>query len=270
MYLTNPDSNDFNFLVVGGGGAYVDFFSMIGNVTHIDFWRKDMDVLLPNTDCIVFTGGADVNPAFYGRPRHKKSCYNNERDMAESHLYHIAAKKGIPMVGICRGAQFLTVMNNGELVQDVNGHALGHATHTIRIKQPNNNVYVHAQASSTHHQMMYPFGLPEDEYVVLASAAKPLSDKYETVNNKTEEVENLKLPEEPEIVFYPYTDCLCIQGHPEFTMGSIKFYQNKVYGFIENMLMSKLDDSEYRGTKVVLKRDKFSNVNKHGNVRGEE
>lgn len=45
-------------------------------------------------------------------------------------LYNNAKRLQIPMVGICRGAQFLNVMAGGKMIQHVEGHAI-HGTHEI-------------------------------------------------------------------------------------------------------------------------------------------
>jgi hypothetical protein len=61
--------------------------------------------------------------------------------------------------------------------------------------------------------MMYPFDMESSKYQIIGHSKYHLSDKY--LNGKDQ---NIELPSnfvEPEIVYYPETKSLCIQGHPE-------------------------------------------------------
>ena len=80
-------------------------------------------------DIIQFTGGEDVDPSIYGHPKHPRTYSNLKRDIREQEVWKKARKEQIK-VGICRGAQFLCVMNGGKLWQDVSNHAIG-GTHPV-------------------------------------------------------------------------------------------------------------------------------------------
>ena len=69
-----------------------------------------------------------------------------------------------------------------------------------------------ALATSTHHQMMYPFNVGGHQ--IIAWASRPLSDGYELDDNT--KLEKMPSNKEPEIVYYPKTRCLAIQLHPEY------------------------------------------------------
>lgn len=265
LVLSNHQVQRTTFLILGGNQQYIDLFAKWGNVVSVETWTDECDVLLDNVDAVVFTGGSDVSPSFYNRKAHKRTHSDLTRDSMEAKAYQAAAKAYRPMIGICRGAQFLTVMNNGELIQDINGHTLG-GTHPIVVRQKG-KASTTVNASSTHHQMMYPFNLPEDEYVIIGSTPKPLSDKYETMGSDGR-VEDWKVPVEPEIVFYPYTDCLCIQGHPEFSLGSLAQYRKAIKDLVTGLVFHDLDADDYRDQKIGLDNNKFANVNKYGNVLG--
>jgi hypothetical protein len=62
--------------------------------------------------------------------------------------------------------------------------------------------------SSVHHQMMYPFDIEHD---LIGWAAGILSNCHLTEGDK-----NIKVPVEPEVVYFPTTKALGIQYHPEF------------------------------------------------------
>jgi hypothetical protein len=100
-------------------------------------------------------------------------------------------------------------MSGGSLVQHVTGHAIN-GTHKIHLM----NEEVDIDITSTHHQMMWPFGLDKKDYSILAKSMHDLSKTYLNGDNREK-----RLPAdfiEPEIVYYNKTNCLCIQGHPEY------------------------------------------------------
>lgn len=160
---------------------------------------------IQDVDLILFTGGEDVSPNLYYEEKGKYTQNNEERDSIESNVFYNTGYN-TPKLGICRGAQFLTVMAGGKLIQDVKGHTQTHLIETYCGKRFN--------ITSTHHQMMYPFNLEEEKYELIAYSEKFRSTSY--LNGKNEEIELHKDFLEPEIVYYPNTNSLCIQGHPEY------------------------------------------------------
>lgn len=161
---------------------------------------------LESIDLLIFTGGEDVSPSFYNETPHYTTHSNMDRDMFERTIFNMAFEFRIPMIGICRGSQFLTVMSGGKLVQNVENHAIG-GTHPLFI--PNQTIPL-AEITSTHHQMMYPFNTLH----VLLCVSKKRSSFYNM--NERVTLKNFMIDEEPEIVFYPETAVLAIQGHPEY------------------------------------------------------
>jgi putative glutamine amidotransferase len=85
------------------------------------------DRLLDGLDGLVLTGGRDVDPAEYGQARHVSTDEPvGHRDAFEFALVRGALSRGLPLLGICRGAQVLNVALGGTLHQhlpDVVGHA---------------------------------------------------------------------------------------------------------------------------------------------------
>lgn len=78
---------------------------------------------------LVVTGGKDVDPAAYGQVRHpatdEPAC---DRDAWEFALLAEALSRGLPVLGICRGAQLLNVALGGTLHQHL-PDVLGHCGH---------------------------------------------------------------------------------------------------------------------------------------------
>ncbi|MBW4717578.1 gamma-glutamyl-gamma-aminobutyrate hydrolase family protein [Saccharothrix obliqua] len=74
-------------------------------------------------DGLVLAGGADVDPARYGRPRDTRTGPPRpDRDAAELELVRAALKLDLPLLGVCRGMQVLNVALGGTLAQHVEGH----------------------------------------------------------------------------------------------------------------------------------------------------
>jgi gamma-glutamyl-gamma-aminobutyrate hydrolase PuuD len=80
-------------------------------------------------DAVVLAGGPDVDPDRYGATPHPRTGQPRpERDAAELAVLHRALDRGIPVLGVCRGAQVLNVGLGGTLVQHV-PDAVGHSGH---------------------------------------------------------------------------------------------------------------------------------------------
>ncbi len=84
----------------------------------------DVDIL-DRIDGMVFAGGSDVDPALYGEVPHPTTSVKPERDKAEMMLLRAALDRDLPVLGVCRGLQLMTVLYGGRLHQhlpDVLGH----------------------------------------------------------------------------------------------------------------------------------------------------
>ncbi|HSB82371.1 MAG TPA: gamma-glutamyl-gamma-aminobutyrate hydrolase family protein [Candidatus Methylomirabilis sp.] len=75
---------------------------------------------LDTLDGLLFTGGEDVAPAYYGEAIDER-CQepDGERDLFEIHLARAALERRTPALGICRGLQLLNVAAGGTLYQDI-------------------------------------------------------------------------------------------------------------------------------------------------------
>lgn len=143
--------------------------------------------LLP--DLIVFTGGSDVNPELYGDEKHPYSVVDTERDVKDVEAYEWAKKHNIPCVGICRGGQFLNVMNGGKMYQHIANHGFGHDLITSSGRAVEG-------VTSTHHQMMI---VPRSGKLVAWAEDVAFSGEYE-----------------PEVVWFEESRDLSVQYHPEY------------------------------------------------------
>ncbi len=83
-------------------------------------------------DGILLTGGGDVNPARYGKKPHKKVYgVDDNRDWSEMYALEVAREMGVPVLGICRGSQIMTVEAGGDLRQHIGGH---YGSHPVIVK----------------------------------------------------------------------------------------------------------------------------------------
>jgi putative glutamine amidotransferase len=123
---------------------------------------------------LLLSGGADIDPARYGRPNQGSVNLEPERDALEAEAYAAAASRGVPILGVCRGFQAINVFAGGTLLQDVGGHvgagwghgpAQEHALRLVpgsrlaRILSPTNPRAGATTVNSYHHQAIRPTDL---------------------------------------------------------------------------------------------------------------
>ncbi|MCG2779063.1 MAG: gamma-glutamyl-gamma-aminobutyrate hydrolase family protein [Desulfobacterales bacterium] len=156
---------------------------------------KDLEAtraVLDRIDGLLLTGGRDVCPRFFGEePIVGIGEMDYERDLIEIELTREAEKLDIPILGICRGIQVISVAFGGTLYQDIysqmpgcldhNQKAIkGTNTHTVRVARgarlfkilESETVWV----NSNHHQAVK--DLPPD-FVTSATASDGIIEAIE-------------------------------------------------------------------------------------------
>ena len=80
----------------------------------------DPEPFLDRIDGLLLSGGRDIAPALYGdEETHPTVEVDGPRDDFELPLIRAAYRRGMPILGICRGIQSLNVALGGSLWQDV-------------------------------------------------------------------------------------------------------------------------------------------------------
>ena len=175
-------------------------------------------------DALLLWGGQDVHPSYYGEVRHKFSQADakpTERDKFEWKAMMWAKGNKIPIIGVCRGAQFINVFAGGKLVQHCSGH---HKDHLVVCED--GEMF---PITSSHHQMLRIEGT---DGRLLAWSHERRSTFYVNGDDEGVHVEH-----EPEIVFYPGIKALAIQGHPEWVDKKTRFV-GKVCEYINKLLLN--------------------------------
>lgn len=92
-----------------------------------------LESLTEKLDGFLFTGGQDVDPKIYGEEKIDECgeiC--SKRDSMEKKLLEIILEKDKPLLGICRGIQFINAVLGGTLYQDLNKQYLSSVEHTMK------------------------------------------------------------------------------------------------------------------------------------------
>jgi putative glutamine amidotransferase len=165
-------------------------------------------------DGVLFTGGEDVDPAFYDEtPVSPTVKVNHTRDEFELRLLERALEARCPILGICRGAQMINVGFGGSLYQDLKSAPpppeseapiLQHkqdgsrsdATHSVTVTEPGSSLGAaitgNCRVNSLHHQAIKRLGR---RLKVTAHAEDGLVEAVESADD------------------YPFL--LAVQWHPE-------------------------------------------------------
>ena len=198
-------------LIIEPSFAYVNLFTSHG-------WELTRNI--NDADLVQFTGGDDVSPYLYGEDVHPETCSNRARDIRELGMWKEAFDRGIPMAGICRGGQFLHVMNGGDLWQHVEGHAM-YGTHEAHSLDGSISLAV----TSTHHQAMRETDNGGEILLV-----GEVHGSCEHMFNG--DIEYLCPEYSIESIYYKNSKCLCFQPHPELDSAPescTNYYMNKLW-----------------------------------------
>ena len=113
-----------------------------------DLPEESLPEILENLDGLLLSGGPDVDPVHFGEePLPGLGRIDPGRDRVELGLARLALAAGMPILGICRGAQVLNIAAGGDIFQDLPSQAesllrhvqqptpMTYPTHAIRVEK---------------------------------------------------------------------------------------------------------------------------------------
>ena len=166
---------------------------------------------LPNLDdynLVIFAGGTDISTMFYGENAvYTESDWPSTRDIMEQAIFQRAWRNEVPMLGICRGAQLLHVLNGGRLAQHIEGHPYKHPF------EIDGKIII---GNTTHHQALLEdvnFNGPDE--IIQGEKISKAHSEFGVLPNQA----NI------EICYWNGTKSLCIQGHPEYEPKNSPWHQ---------------------------------------------
>ncbi len=174
-------------------------------------------------DGILFTGGSDVTPSFYGENKDEKCGKTNpKRDTLEKEIFDIFYKTGKSIFGICRGSQFINVCLGGNVYQDIS--SLQKTKHKDNIKLFNNfhNLKIEKDCflydvfneerlvvNSTHHQAVKKLG---ESLKATAKSDDGFTESFQSTS-------------------HPF--CVGVQWHPEHMYKKDKLQKKLIASFVD-------------------------------------
>lgn len=102
--------------------AYIELIRQSGATPYIIPYTKPIECedILEGFDALLITGGSDIDPILYGEKDNGLSKnLDPELDRFQQTLISNAQKKGVPILGICRGFELINVIYGGTLYQDI-------------------------------------------------------------------------------------------------------------------------------------------------------
>lgn len=179
--------------------TYIDAIIRAGGIPVLIPITEDKECLIKYADAvdgIIFTGGEDVSPLYFGEnPIKEIGSISCERDACEMFLFKEAYDLDMPILGICRGSQLINVALGGSLYQDINAQlkdSLGHSPesgpsdqvyHMVKIEKDSKlyNIFENdtIAINSFHHQSVKELG----------KGLKAAAFSYDGIIEATESVE---------------------------------------------------------------------------------
>ena len=200
---------------------YIDSVIQNGGIPYIIPFNEDEEVVkeqLLNVQGLILSGGHDVDPHNYGE---ELGDIWPERDKFDMRLLKLAEENGIPVLGICRGAQIINVYHGGTLYQDLSyrkektlKHSQGQTptllTHTVKTVAGTKIADLlgkkEMQTNSFHHQLIKDVA---DDFKV---SARCVDGVVEAIENKDASI-------------------IAVQWHPEM-LHRVVPYQNNLFKYI--------------------------------------
>lgn len=180
-------------IYVIGAGNYCHGYSNwlnIGGYTSIEM-----------ADFCLGLGGSDVSSKYYNQPKSSYLFSDEITDRIEYEDYQRAIELKKPIIGICKGSQWLSALAGGAIFQHIN-HPYFHKISTYD--------GLKLTVNSLHHNLADLSNLKENIDYKLLAWAENLSPFHINGYNQ-----NIECKKEPEVVYFPKINGLGLQNHNE-------------------------------------------------------
>ena len=198
--------------------------------------EQDLEQLAARCDGFLFTGGQDVSPELYHEtPLEGLTVTCPKRDAMEAIVLRKALERDKPVLGICRGIQFINVYLGGALYQDLPTQA----------------------PSETNHRQSAPYDRPSHEVAVLEGSPLRRCLGVPVLGVNSCHHQAVRKPAPPlaamayspdglaEAVYMPGTRFVwAVQWHPEFSFRTDEHSRRIFRAFIDAMGSSRLPDEQ--------------------------
>ena len=175
--------------------GYVEFYESIGFIPRpVANHTKNFERLFDEKiDLLIVVGGGALGPQWYDR-KHEETV-QPYRDKMEEKLIHYCVNHGIPIIGTCRGMQYVNVLFGGKLAYhpDLPCPRERGEDHKVRLLKENRSIYV----NNYHKDVIF-----ED---ALADCFEPLAIDEDNNTIEAYQSEQMKI--------------LGVQWHPERKFG---------------------------------------------------
>lgn len=142
---------------------------------ELSFQRNNTEDIA-TCDGFVLTGGIDVAPSISGGAQeypHRPESFLPERDAFEKLIYTHAKKEKVPLLGICRGMQYINILEGGKVFDDIgesanalHKKAAEDKVHSVTLEEHSLLYHITGQlqgsVNSAHHQAVHPDHLGEN------------------------------------------------------------------------------------------------------------
>ena len=95
------------------------------NTVKTNTWHNsNVEEMMKGVDFVIFPGGDDISPSLCRVPQEWQGeeddrCFDVERDVSDYVCMTYCLDNDIPLVGICRGMQFLSVVSGAAMIEDI-------------------------------------------------------------------------------------------------------------------------------------------------------